>query len=102
VRAGRDPYLLNLAWELVGNREGTFYIDNLPHVLDQMLVNAAMLDRQASLAVAPTLLEMEQFPGMTGAGRYPSPIAFGGMGKPVNERGYSDHLPIAIRVIELD
>jgi hypothetical protein len=39
---------------------------------------------------------------MINTGDYPKPIPFGGMGKPVNEVGFSDHYPIAVTVSEID
>ena len=33
---------------------------------------------------------------------YPKPMPFGGMGKPVNQNGFSDHFPIAMTVTEVD
>jgi hypothetical protein len=39
---------------------------------------------------------------MLDPGVYPKPIPFGGMGKPVNQYGFSDHLPITITVVEVD
>lgn len=100
VRRGVNPYLLNLTWELIGRREGTFYFDNQPNVLDQALVNAAMLRPGAPLTVVPGSLELVRFPGMVDDGLYPSPIPFGGMGKPVDQNGYSDHSPIALTATE--
>jgi hypothetical protein len=35
---------------------------------------------------------------MIGTGTYPAPVPFGGMGKDVNENGYSDHYPITMHV----
>jgi hypothetical protein len=39
---------------------------------------------------------------MVSTGAYPAPIAFGGLGKPVNTSGFSDHFPIAMTVQEAD
>jgi hypothetical protein len=39
---------------------------------------------------------------MIDPGLYPKPIAFGGMRKPVNQIGFSDHFPITITVTEVD
>ena len=33
---------------------------------------------------------------------YPKPVPFGGMGKPVNQNGFSDHFPITMTVTQLD
>ena len=39
---------------------------------------------------------------MVNPGFYPRPVPFGGMGKPANQNGFSDHFPITIRVTEVD
>ena len=46
--------------------------------------------------------EILRFPGTFSTGRYPRPKPFGGMGKPVDENGYSDHFPIGMQVTEAD
>jgi hypothetical protein len=39
---------------------------------------------------------------MVNPGVYPKPIPFGGMGKQVNQNGFSDHFPITMTVTEVD
>ncbi len=103
VRAGRNPYLLNLTWEVLGERAGTFYFDNEPNVLDQILVNRAMLQPDAPISVVPASVEVVRLPGMVAQGRYPYPIAFGGIGgRTLDEHGYSDHSPVTVDVVEED
>ena len=46
-------------------------------------------------------VEILRFPG-TFTGKYKRPKPFGGMGKPVDEAGFSDHFPIGIQVTEAD
>lgn len=102
VRQGKNPYLLNLTWELLGTREGTLYFNNQPHVLDHILLNRAMLEDDAPLKILDNSLHLIRFPDTVDTGPYPRPIPFGGMGKPVNENGYSDHSPIAVTITEQD
>ena len=52
-------------------------------------------------ALADTV-EIIVLPGMARPGLFPAPVAFGGMGRPVNPDGYSDHFPIAVQVREAD
>jgi hypothetical protein len=47
-------------------------------------------------------IEILRFPGTFTAGRYPRPKPFGGMGKPVDEDGFSDHFPIGMQVTETE
>ncbi|KAB7740335.1 endonuclease/exonuclease/phosphatase [Nostocoides sp. F2B08] len=102
VERGQNAYLLNLTWDLLGQQEGSFYFNNAPNMLDQFLVNAAMLEGDSPVRIQPGSVEMIRLPGMVRTGAYPTPIPFGGMGRPVNVNGYSDHSPIACTVTELD
>ncbi|MBM4027952.1 MAG: hypothetical protein FJ280_21520 [Planctomycetes bacterium] len=81
---------------------GTFYFENHPNVLDQFLANKNLLKGSAAIKVLPNSTEIVRFPDMVRAGEYPAPVPFGGMGKPVNENGFSDHFPIALRIQEGD
>ena len=78
-----------------------FYFDNEPNLLDQVLVNKNMARDGAPIRAEPDTLQILRFPG-TFTGRYKRPRPFGGMGKAVDENGYSDHFPIGLRVTEAD
>jgi hypothetical protein len=101
VEAREVPRLWNLMWPVLGRPEGTFYFDNQPNVLDQFLANKNMAREGSPLAVLPETVEIMRFPG-TFTGSYRRPRPFGGMGKEVDEDGYSDHFPVGIRVVEAD
>jgi hypothetical protein len=94
------PRLWNLMWPALGGPDGTFYFDNQPNMLDQFLANRNMALDDATLRVDANSVEIARFPGMASTGDYPRPVPFGGMGKPVNENGFSDHFPIGLRVLE--
>jgi hypothetical protein len=100
VTNAKIPALWNLMWPAVGGPDGTFYFDNQPNLLDQFLVNRNMATLTASLRVDPASVEIVRLPGMAAAGDYPRPVPFGGMGKPINRDGFSDHFPIAVQVAE--
>jgi hypothetical protein len=97
-----SPRLWNLMWPLTGAGEGTFYFDNFANVLDQFLVNRSMLGPESPIRPVAGTVEIVRFPEMVRPGPYPAPVPFGGMGKPVNRDGYSDHFPIAVLVEESD
>jgi predicted extracellular nuclease len=102
VLAARNPMLWNLSWAVIGDpADGTFYFNNEPNLLDQVLVNKNMARAGAPIHAQPDTLQILRFPG-TFTGRYKRPRPFGGMGKPVDEHGYSDHFPIGLRVTEAD
>jgi hypothetical protein len=95
------PCLWNLMWPPIGKPDGTFYFDNQPNLLDQFLVNRNMATKTSAMKAEADTVEVMQFEG-TFTGRYRRPKPFGGMGKPVDESGFSDHFPIGMRVTEAD
>lgn len=102
VIGGTSPRLWNLMWDLLGQGEGTFYYENFANVLDQVLVGKNMVKQTSPIQALPATVQIIRFPGMASAGTYPAPTPFGGMGKPVNTSGFSDHFPIGIQVREAD
>ena len=100
VTNAKTPALWNLMWPAVGGPDGTFYFDNQPNLLDQFLVNRNMATLTSPLRVDADSVEIVRLPGMAAGGDYPRPVPFGGMGKPVDQNGFSDHFPIAVRVAE--
>jgi endonuclease/exonuclease/phosphatase family metal-dependent hydrolase len=101
INAFTVPRLWNLMWPPAGVPEGTFYFDNEPNVLDQFLVNKNMAVQDAAIAIKPDTVKVLIFDGMS-TGAYHIPRLFGGMGKRVDEDGYSDHFPIGVEVTEDD
>ncbi len=97
VVQGDGEALWNLMWPAaLGVPDGTFYYENQPNVLDQFLVNKNMAIQTAPIRAQPATVEILRFPGtFTGAYRHPKP--FGGMGKPVDETGFSDHFPSGLK-----
>jgi predicted extracellular nuclease len=102
VLGGTSPRFWNLMWRILGTGEGTLYFDNFANLLDQFLVNKNMAKQTSPIRAVQDTVEIIRFPGMVNTGTYPAPIPFGGMGKPVNTNGYSDHFPIAMTVHEAD
>ena len=91
--------------DLVGDRQpadGTFYFNNEPNLLDQFLVNKNMAKQTMPIRAKPETLTILRVPGTFSTGKYPRPKPFGGMGKPVDEDGFSDHFPIGMQVTEAD
>jgi len=93
----------NLSWSVIANPpDGTFYFDNEPNVLDQFLVNRNMATQGAPIRAEADTVAILRFPGTSSTGKYPRPKPFGGMGKPVDENGFSDHFPVGMQVVEAD
>ena len=99
VVRGKDPYLLDLMWSLMGKGLGTLYYDG-PNLLDQFLVNKNWLKTTSSFKIVPDSVNIVKLAPMVD--KNGQPIPFGGMGKPVNKNGFSDHFPIEIGVREAD
>lgn len=96
VVRSRNSTFLNLMWPLLGQGLGSFYFDNAPNVLDQFLANKNLLVAAAPIRVLAETATIHRFPEMVAPGDYPRPVPFGGMGKPVNQAGFSDHFPISV------
>jgi len=94
------PRFWNLMWPAMGKPDGTFYFDNQPNLLDQFLVNKNMARQDSPIKANADTVEILRFPGTFSAGKYPRPKPFGGMGKPVDEKGFSDHFPIGAQITE--
>jgi predicted extracellular nuclease len=94
------PRLWNLMWPAMDASEGTFYFDNFANLLDQFLVNRNMIRPESPVRAVPESVQVVRLPGTAGTGRYPAPVPFGGMRKPVNKDGFSDHFPIVMTVHE--
>ena len=100
--ARENPLLWNLMWPIAGAPDGSFYFDNQPNMLDQFLVNKSMATGDAPIMVDPATAQILKPPAMVTPGVYPKPIPYGGMGKPVNQNGFSDHFPITLTITEVD
>lgn len=96
------PWFLNLMWRIAGQNLGTLYFDNFPNVLDQFLANKNLVKENAPIRVLLDSVKVVRFQKMVSLGDYPKPVPFGGMGKPVNENGFSDHFPVAVKLSEQD
>lgn len=89
---GRNPYLYNLMWPLLGRRRASYVFDNLPNMLDQFLVSKGIVKKSGTYVLEDDCVILEEFEGMT-YGDYNTPVRFGQ--KDPNLNGYSDHLPIS-------
>jgi hypothetical protein len=96
------PRFFNCMWPVLGQGLGSLYFNNFPNVLDQFLGNKNLLKTTSPLKILPETVQVIRFPEMVGTGKYSQPLPFGGMGKPVNQNGFSDHSPIGITVSEAD
>lgn len=122
------PLFYNLAWPIAGHGVGTYYYNNFPNVLDQLMVSRGILRgtsgftvRRDLAAVEPPVpieqlgteqrklfqgmgpVRLEVFAGMFDTGDYPKPERFSRPARAsFNPQGYSDHFPISMVLHETD
>jgi predicted extracellular nuclease len=97
-RRTRRPLLFNLMWEIQEDGVGRHYHDEWS-MLDQMMVNRAMLGNGAGLTLVPNSCGIYRTEDMLKRGK---PRRFGRpSSKSFDVEGYSDHLPIYIRIKKL-
>jgi hypothetical protein len=99
VTLAQSAAFLNLMWPIVGSGIGTHYFSNFANVLDQFLASRSLLTGAGGLEVQTDTVEVVRFADMMGTGAYPGPIRFG-RGGDMNADGFSDHFPIAVRILE--
>ncbi len=94
---GRNPYLHNLMWPLLGRRQGSFVYDAESIMFDQFLVAKGLLVRSGVFQIEPDSVQVEIYPGMI-KGRYGAPVRYGrpSQKSSYNPAGFSDHLPIRL------
>lgn len=61
-----------------------------------------MAKQSSPVRALPDTVQVVRFAGMVDSGDYSKPVPFGGMGKPVNQSGFSDHFSIGMVVKEAD
>jgi predicted extracellular nuclease len=88
---GRNPYLLNLMWPVLGERNASYVFDGRPIMLDQFLVSKGIVKKTGKFDLSDNA-KLEKFAGMV-SGDYDIPVRFGQ--ETPNLNGFSDHLPIS-------
>ena len=109
-RRSRNPYLLNLMWPLMGSGHFTHEYNGSPNMIDQFLVNRGMLDSESTIKLARISMTGKQLPFVgivkfidmvSDRGvRKDAPRRFGRPSKYFDPEGFSDHFPIAIKLLE--
>jgi len=99
-KRSRNPYLLNLTWDLIGQGEGTHFYDGTPGMLDQILVNRPVLRDDSPFEVDPSTVQILKFPEMTGRSGVPKRFGRPSSASTFDDTGFSDHFPIAVVLSE--
>lgn len=97
VTYATSPKLLNMMWELLAEGKGSYYYSGETLMLDQFLVSKGIVKKSGLFDLEASEVKLEIFDGMV-KGRYDAPIRFGQ--KAPNLNGFSDHLPISLRLVE--
>ncbi len=95
ILSGRNPYFLNLMWPLMGKGEGTYFFNEAPNFFDQFLVNKNLIKPDS-----PIKVKMDSVKVLRPTASL-TPVLFGGMGKPINQDGFSDHFAIEVVLTEM-
>ena len=99
VSYARNPSLYNLMWPVMAGGLGTYYHRSEPAVLDQFLVSRRMILTLSELKAVDDSVQVF-FTDEMRKGRYQVPRRFGRPSKQMDEAGFSDHFPIAMKLIE--
>lgn len=99
VLHARSPKLYNMMWRLLGQQQGTFYGDELM-MLDQFLMSKGLIQGESGMRVREETLEILAYPEMVNGPGRNRPICFGRPSANYNPSGFSDHLPICVRLEE--
>jgi predicted extracellular nuclease len=98
TRAKTAPLLYNLMWPFAAKAKGTFYFEGF-NLLDQMMVSKGMLNSEGKFGIDPNSAQILDFEEIKKKGK---PRKFGrpSDSQGVDEQGFSDHFPIAVKIIE--
>ncbi|MCH8013110.1 MAG: endonuclease/exonuclease/phosphatase family protein [Candidatus Marinimicrobia bacterium] len=92
---GRNPYLYNVMWPLLGERRASYVFGSEPLMIDQILVSKGIAKKTGLFALDDSKVGIELYKGMV-KGRYDTPVRFGRPSSGYNPDGFSDHLPISM------
>jgi len=98
TRARSVPRLYNLMWEIVGSRRGTYYYENRPLVMDQLLASKALLTGTAGLKVDPASVHIIDHPPMRKDAQK-EPRRFGRPSRKMDLEGFSDHWGVGTKIV---
>jgi len=98
---GKNPFLYNLMWEMMGERKASYYFGSDPLMIDQFLVSKGIVKQNLNFSINDSPVKIESFPEML-SGRYQIPLRFGrpSKKKEFNESGFSDHFPVSLLLCE--
>lgn len=99
-KRSQNPYLYNLMWRLLAEQGGTHYFDGWG-MLDQILVNRPLLRSESPLQLIAHSCQIINPSRLLKSGK-PRRFSRPSAGRSYDPDGYSDHLPVSVRLKELD
>lgn len=97
----RSPYLLNLMWTETGQESGSYYYSGDWAMLDQVLINRALVRASDGLSLVEGSLSIFSTPEMVkGSARAPRRFGLASRSGGADVLGFSDHLPITLKMVE--
>jgi predicted extracellular nuclease len=99
VKLAENPRFYNIMWNLMTNSVGTFYFNNTPNLLDQFMISKGIVTKK-NFQIKNNSIEIIRFPEMV-QGKYEIPLKFGRPSEKLNNKGFSDHFPIAVTLEEI-
>ncbi len=101
VSYGKNPYLYNLCYEVMGERKGSYVFGGNPIMFDQILLTKGIIQTKGKFKINKDAFRIESFDNMV-EGRYNTPVRFGRPSKKssYNTDGFSDHLPVSVLIEE--
>ena len=104
VLKANNPYLYNLTWSLMAQNQGTYSYYNEPLIFDQIMVSSGFLKKGAKLRIKKSaedryIVRIGKFKDIVN--KNGTPRSFGGIGKPIDSNGFSDHFPVMTIIEEI-
>ena len=99
-KRAESPYLLNLTWPLLAEGLGTFAFGGEPNLLDQLLVNRGFFADESPWRVTEHSVEIVRLPEHLDSHGAPRRFGRPSDKSSFDPTGFSDHLPVACRVVE--
>ena len=101
-KRAESPYLLNLTWPLLADGLGTFAFGGESNLLDQLLVNRGFFADESIWRVKEHSTEIVRLPEVLDARGGPRRFGRPSVKDSFDPTGFSDHLPVACRIVERD
>lgn len=99
-KRAESPYLLNLTWPLMGAGSATQVFEGEVTMLDQLLVNRGFFSDESPWRVKDSSTEIIRLPEMLEKNGAPRRFGRPSTKSSFDATGFSDHLPVACRIVE--